>query len=156
MSSRIIPFPTELRPRLPTILGNVDYLTFREGLEQIDRLLESSGLERDFVERALKGWLEKAPRSVSAYPGDKSASVHFGQPASDGGSPILSYTITSNPGGSSITVSGRDVLVLGGTHTTFGVVDGLTNGTSYTFTVVANNAAGASPAATTAAVMPAP
>src|SRR5438045_6922130 len=37
MSSRIIPFPTELRPRLPTILGNVDYLTFREGLEQLDR-----------------------------------------------------------------------------------------------------------------------
>src|SRR6266545_2193539 len=66
MSSRIIPFPTELRPRLPTILGNVDYLTFRERLEQIDRLLESSGVERDFVERALKGWLEKARRSVSA------------------------------------------------------------------------------------------
>src|SRR6266496_5281362 len=66
MSSPIIPFPTELRPRLPTILGNVDYLTFRDRLEQIDRLLESSGVERDFVERALKGWLEKATRSVSA------------------------------------------------------------------------------------------
>src|SRR6266540_2113010 len=66
MSSRIIPFPTELRPRLPTILGNVDYLTFRDRLEQIDRLLESSGVERDFVECALKGWLEKARRSVSA------------------------------------------------------------------------------------------
>jgi len=66
MSSPIIPFPTELRPRLPTILGNVDYLTFRDRLEQIDRLLESSGVERDFVERALKGWLEKARRSVSA------------------------------------------------------------------------------------------
>ena len=26
MSSLIIPFPTELRPRLPTILGNVDYV----------------------------------------------------------------------------------------------------------------------------------
>ena len=56
----------ELRPRLPTILGNVDYLTLRERLEQIDRLLESSAVERDFVERALKGWLEEGSRGVSA------------------------------------------------------------------------------------------
>src|SRR5438045_3223426 len=66
MSSRIIPFPTELRARLPTILGNVDYLTFRERLEHIDRLLESSAVERDFVERALTGWLEEGSRGVSA------------------------------------------------------------------------------------------
>ena len=96
-----------------------------------------------------------APRTVSAYPGDKSASVQFGTPMADGGSPIISYTITANPGGRSITVSGRDILVLG-THTTFDVVDGLTNGTSYTFSVVANNVAGAGPAATTGAVTPAP
>jgi hypothetical protein len=32
----------------------------------------------------------------------------------------------------------------------------LTNGTSYKFTVVANNVAGSSPAATTGAVTPAP
>jgi len=55
MSSPIIPFPTELRPRLPTILGDVDYLTFPQRLEQIDRLLDRSGVEGDFVERALKG-----------------------------------------------------------------------------------------------------
>ena len=65
MSSLIIPFPTELRPRLPTIHGNVDYLTFRERLEQIERLLDSSGVERDFVEGALKGWLAGAKRGVS-------------------------------------------------------------------------------------------
>ena len=65
MSSVIIPFPTELRPRLPTILGNVDYLTFQTRLEQIERLLESSGVERDFVERALKGWLAEATQRVS-------------------------------------------------------------------------------------------
>ena len=66
MSSPIIPFPTELRPRLPTIVGNVDYLTLRERLEQIDRLLERSGVEQDFVERALKGWLAGASQRVSA------------------------------------------------------------------------------------------
>src|SRR5258708_2336714 len=53
MASRVIPFPTELRPRLPTIVGNVDYLTLRHRLEQIDQLLLASGVEADFVERAL-------------------------------------------------------------------------------------------------------
>ena len=46
MSRLMIPFPAELRPRLPTIVGNVDYLTLRQRLEQIDSLLRGSGLER--------------------------------------------------------------------------------------------------------------
>jgi hypothetical protein len=52
----IIPFPTDLRPALPTIVGNVDYLQFRERLEQIDRILLDSGLETAFVEECLKDW----------------------------------------------------------------------------------------------------
>jgi hypothetical protein len=60
MSSLMIPFPTELRPRLPTIVGNVDYLTLRQRLEQIERLLEAGGLEAHFVEQALQGWLKSA------------------------------------------------------------------------------------------------
>ena len=55
-----IPFPTELRPRLPTIVGNVDYLTLRQGLEQIDQLLRTSGVEEEFVELALQTWLEES------------------------------------------------------------------------------------------------
>lgn len=66
MSGLIIPFPTELRPRLPTILGNVDYLSFRADLEQIERLLLSSGMEGDFVDLALKEWLGGSSRKVSA------------------------------------------------------------------------------------------
>src|SRR3984957_13750338 len=66
MSSRIIPFPVELRPRLPTIVGNVDYLTLRQRLEQIDSLLQGSGLGRQFVERALQDWLKPAARVPSA------------------------------------------------------------------------------------------
>lgn len=58
MPCLIIPFPTELRPRLPTIVGNVDYLSLRHRLEQIDALLRSSGTEQEFVERALRRWLE--------------------------------------------------------------------------------------------------
>jgi hypothetical protein len=66
MACQIIPFPQELRPRLPTIVGNVDYLTLRQRLEQIDTLLRASGLERDFVQRALAGWTRAAAGELSA------------------------------------------------------------------------------------------
>ena len=56
MPAQIIPFPQELRPQLPTIVGNVDYLTLRQRLEQIDALLRDSGVERQFVQRALERW----------------------------------------------------------------------------------------------------
>jgi hypothetical protein len=63
MSSLIIPFPTDLRPRLPTIVGNVDYLTLCQRLQQIESLLQASGLEADFVEQALQDWLKPKPAS---------------------------------------------------------------------------------------------
>ena len=66
MPCPIIPFPQELRPQLPTIVGNVDYLTLRQRLEQIDTLLRVGGVERDFVQRALAGWQVAAVRTVSA------------------------------------------------------------------------------------------
>src|ERR1035438_8742104 len=66
MSSLIIPFPTELRPILPTIVGNVDYLTLRRRLEQIESLLQASGLEANFVEKALGRWLKQASRPPTA------------------------------------------------------------------------------------------
>ena len=66
MPCPIIPFPQELRPQLPTIVGNVDYLTFRQRLEQIDIVLRDGGVERDFVQRALKRWSVAAKRTVTA------------------------------------------------------------------------------------------
>ena len=66
MPCLLIPFPTELRPRLPTIVGNVDYLTVRQRLEQIDELLRISGVEQQFVERALQRWLETGSRTPAA------------------------------------------------------------------------------------------
>jgi hypothetical protein len=66
MPRSIIPFPQELRPRLPTIVGNVDYLTLRQRLEQIDALLRESGVERDFVQRALAGWKRAAKTEPTA------------------------------------------------------------------------------------------
>ena len=66
MPRSIIPFPQELRPRLPTIVGNVDYLSLRHRLEQIDALLRAGGVEADFVQRALAGWQRAAPTEPTA------------------------------------------------------------------------------------------
>ncbi|MHB1056908.1 MAG: putative Ig domain-containing protein [Rhodanobacter sp.] len=85
-----------------------------------------------------------APTGASATAGDSQASVSFTAPASDGGSPINSYTVTSSPGG--LTASGTASPI---------TVAGLTNGTSYTFTVTATNTAGTGgPSAPSNAVTP--
>ena len=66
MPRHIIPFPQELRPRLATVVGNVDYETLRHRLEQIDALLRQGGVEQDFVQRALEGWMRGASREPTA------------------------------------------------------------------------------------------
>jgi hypothetical protein len=76
-----------------------------------------------------------APSITAVYPGDGQALATFNAPASTGGLSITSYTITSSPGGFSATGTASPLTVIG-----------LTNGTAYTFTVIANNAAGSSPA----------
>ena len=79
-----------------------------------------------------------SPTSISAVPGDREASVSWTLPTSNGGAAIISYRVTSSPGGLTATVSGAT--------TATATVTGLTNGTSYTFTVVATNSAGNSSA----------
>jgi uncharacterized protein (TIGR02145 family) len=75
-----------------------------------------------------------APTNVVATAGNASAIVTFVAPTNNGGSPITGYTVTSNPaGGTGGTGSGSPL-----------TVTGLTNGTSYTFTVVAENTVGSS------------
>lgn len=87
-----------------------------------------------------------APLSVTAVAGNGQVSVSFAAPASAGGAPITGYTVTSSPGGITATGAGSPI-----------VVTGLANGTSYTFTVVATNSAGAGAvSAPSNAVMPAP
>ena len=78
-----------------------------------------------------------APQGVSGSAGDGQATVTFAAPGSNGGAPIASYTVTASPGGASVTVSGS---------ASQAVVTGLANGTTYTFTVTAANAAGIGPA----------
>jgi hypothetical protein len=86
-----------------------------------------------------------APTIGTATPGNTQASVTFTTPVNDGGSDITSYTVTSSPEG----------LVATGTASPI-VVTGLTNGTAYTFTVVATNGLGPSaPSSASSPVTPA-
>ena len=73
------------------------------------------------------------PTAVNAVAGNAQATVTFLAPASDGGSAILSYTVTSNPGNISVTAAASPI-----------IVTGLTNGIAYSFTVVATNIIGSS------------
>jgi len=87
-----------------------------------------------------------APLSVSASPGPTQAVVSFSAPANLGGSPVTSYIVTASPGGQTANGSASPI-----------TVTGLSNGTAYTFTVVAINAVGSSPASLpSAAVTPMP
>ena len=76
-----------------------------------------------------------APTAVSATAGNAQATVSFTAPSNNGGATITGYTVTSNPG--SFTASGSSSPI---------TVSGLTNGTAYTFTVVATNSVGNSTA----------
>ncbi|HSW82225.1 MAG TPA: IPTL-CTERM sorting domain-containing protein [Usitatibacter sp.] len=76
-----------------------------------------------------------APTIGTATAGNAQATVAFTPPASDGGSRITSYIVTSSPG--AITAIGTASPI---------TVTGLTNGTAYTFTVTAANSTGEGPA----------
>ena len=78
------------------------------------------------------------PTQVVAAAGPETASVSWVAPASDGGSPIMSYMVSAGPTGPSVVVSPNE------TTTNLDLVDG----TTYAFTVTATNGAGTSLAST--------
>ncbi len=76
-----------------------------------------------------------APTNVSAVAGNGEATVTFTAPTENGGSPITGYEVTDSSGNVVTTGAASPI-----------VITGLTNGTSYTFTVKAINGLGKSTA----------
>lgn len=74
-----------------------------------------------------------APGTPSALAGEASATVYW---AASSGS-VSNYTVTASPGGANATVGGTSLSA---------VVSGLSDGTSYTFSVTASNGSGPGPA----------
>jgi len=72
-----------------------------------------------------------SPTGAVAAAGNGQATVAFTAPVDNGGSTIISYTVTSTPGGFTTTGGTSPLTVLG-----------LTNGIDYTFTVIATNGIG--------------
>jgi hypothetical protein len=98
--------------------------------------IADSGNQR--IRRVQAFGLPLAPRSVGASLGfNYSATVRWAAPASSGGLPIISYTVTPSIG-TPVTVTGSPPLLTA----TF---SGLSPGSSYTFTVAAATAWGSGP-----------
>jgi SpoIID/LytB domain protein len=85
------------------------------------------------------------PQNVTATAGDAKVTLHWAAPASDGGGGITSYTITATPAIPTVTTAPT---------ARSAVITGLTNDTTYVFSIVAHNSAGASPAAKTPPTTP--
>ncbi len=79
-----------------------------------------------------------APTGLTGTPGNGTAILSWSAPSSDGGSPIDWYVIQAG--------TSDDILETVGGHTA--TLAGLTNGTTYSFRVHAQNASGDGPAAT--------
>jgi Domain of unknown function (DUF4082)/Fibronectin type III domain len=84
------------------------------------------------------------PTGVTAQPASNSARVSWNPPANDGGSPITGYIVTPYVDGTA-----QNPTQVGASATS-ATINGLSNGTSYTFRVEASNSVGKGPASNAA------
>ena len=110
-------------------------------------ILDNAGLQPGY--RSLAGEsaagsaasVPEAPDQVAAFAAAGTGYVSWNPAFVTNGAPVLAYRVTASPGGASATVSAADYDRLA-----YAVVHGLTNGTSYTFSVQAINRLGTSAA----------
>ena len=86
----------------------------------------------------------QAPASVTATPGDTTATVSWTAPASLDGGTLTRYTATASPGGAGCRTTGATTCI----------ITGLTDGVTYSITVVAHTTAGDSGASAPGSVTP--
>jgi hypothetical protein len=84
--------------------------------------------------------LPGAPTAAKATAGDTQASVSWTLPQSVNG--IISYTVTARTNGAATAITSTVPAPAPGSSSANAILSGLTNGTAYTFTVHATNAAG--------------
>jgi len=92
--------------------------------------------------------LPGAPASVMALASDRSATVKVGQPISDGGSPVISYSVAAID----LTSSTNGGQIVSGSSTSL-VVGGLVDGDRYQFVATATNLVGTGPPSGTSNVV---
>ncbi len=85
-----------------------------------------------------------APQDVTVSASIGSATITWTAPESDGGSAITEYVVTGAPGDATCTATAPELTC---------EITGLTEGATYTFSVVATNEIGTSPAASSAATL---
>ena len=116
-------------------LTNGTPYTFTVTAHNIEPGVSAESAPSNAVTPAAPATVPDAPTIGTATGGPGQAMVNWSAPASDGGSPITGYTVTATPGGPVVTVDGS---------TLSATVEGLANGTAYTFTVHATNTVGVS------------
>ena len=120
------------------VTGLVNGTTYYFSVTAVNQVGEGSAAEAPAIPVTVPG----TPAGLTAIPGNGKVTLSWAAPASDGGSPVISYIIyqgTSPGGETGAPVSGS--LVTATSYT----VTGLTNGTTYYFRLVAVNAVGLSP-----------
>lgn len=129
-----------------TTVGALTFVTTGNCTINADQAGNGSYLPAPQVSRtfAVNAVVPGSPTIGTATGGNAEATVAFTAPASAGGAAITGYTVTVNPGGATATGAASPI-----------TVTGLTNGTSYTFTVAATNSVGpGAPSAASNAVIP--
>ena len=97
------------------------------------------------------GWAQSAPTITSAIPGSASATVYWTPGADTGGGAISGYTATASPGGSSCSTTATPQVPVAPTSCT---ITGLSNGQTYSVSVVTLNSATSSAPSAAASVTP--